>query len=74
MKRRDILKGVGMAAAAAGLAACGKAGPGTGTAVADEGPRQWKMVTSWPTNFPGLAPAPRASPSASRRRRAAASR
>ena len=54
MKRRDILRGVGMAAAAAGLAACGKAGQGEGATVADEGPRQWKMVTSWPTNFPGL--------------------
>ncbi|MGL6290009.1 MAG: TRAP transporter substrate-binding protein [Silanimonas sp.] len=54
MKRRDMLKGVGLATAAAGLAACGGAGPPAGTATVDEGPRQWKMVTSWPTNFPGL--------------------
>jgi TRAP-type mannitol/chloroaromatic compound transport system substrate-binding protein len=54
MKRRDVLRGVGMAAAAAGLAACGQAEQTSGTAVASEPPRQWKMVTSWPTNFPGL--------------------
>ena len=48
MKRRDILRGVGMAAAAAGLAACGKAGQGEGATVADEGPHlsytfQWYL-------------------------------
>lgn len=54
MKRRDMLKGVGLAAAAAGLTACGNAGPQAGAATVDDAPRQWKMVTSWPTNFPGL--------------------
>ena len=55
MKRRDVLRSAGLVAAAAGLAACGKAGTQAGTATAaDEAPRQWKMVTSWPTNFPGL--------------------
>ena len=54
MKRRDVLRGVGVAAAAAGLAACGKAGEPSGPAGISDAPRQWKMVTSWPTNFPGL--------------------
>jgi TRAP-type mannitol/chloroaromatic compound transport system substrate-binding protein len=56
MKRRDILKGVGVAAAAAGLAACQprNAGTGAGPAAGDGVRLQWKMVTSWPTNFPGL--------------------
>ena len=55
MKRRDVLRSAGLVAAAAGLAACGKAGTQAGTATAaDEAPRQWKMVTSWPTHFPGL--------------------
>jgi len=53
MKRRDILKGVGVAAAAAGLAACQPRATGN-TATGDETPRQWTMVTSWPTHFPGL--------------------
>jgi TRAP-type mannitol/chloroaromatic compound transport system substrate-binding protein len=54
MKRRDLLKGMGLATATAGLAACGNAGPQAGAAAVDDAPRQWKMVTSWPTNFPGL--------------------
>ena len=55
MKRRDVLRAAGIAAAAAGLAACGEAGPqAAGASATDTRPRQWKMVTSWPTNFPGL--------------------
>jgi TRAP-type mannitol/chloroaromatic compound transport system substrate-binding protein len=53
MKRRDIIRGSGIAAVAAGLAACG-ASPGSGSAAKPDVKRQWKMVTSWPTNFPGL--------------------
>lgn len=55
MKRRDILRGVGVAAAAAGLAACRPTGtdPAPGTAGSDVR-LQWKMVTSWPAHFPGL--------------------
>lgn len=54
MKRRDMLRGAGLAAVATGLAACGPrpaadCGPGASTQRF-----QWKMVTSWPTNFPGL--------------------
>jgi TRAP-type mannitol/chloroaromatic compound transport system substrate-binding protein len=51
MKRRDLLIGTG-AAMAAGLAACTARTPAGG---AGDGTRfRWKMVTSWPTNFPGL--------------------
>ena len=53
MKRREILRGAGLATAIAGLAACGgKTGP-----AAQSGPDlklKWKMATAWPTNFPGL--------------------
>ncbi len=53
MKRRELLRGAGVAAVAAGLAACGaqkKAGSGKASDVR----LNWKMVTAWPTNFPGL--------------------
>jgi TRAP-type mannitol/chloroaromatic compound transport system substrate-binding protein len=57
MKRRDWLQTTSVAALAAGLAACGsatnQAGPAGGTA-SDQPRRQWKMVTTWPANFPGL--------------------
>jgi TRAP-type mannitol/chloroaromatic compound transport system substrate-binding protein len=53
MKRRQILRGAGLAAVATGLAACSPGPAPAGPAAA--GTRfQWKMVTSWPTNFPGL--------------------
>ena len=58
MDRRDLLKsllattGAG-AALATGLAACG--GKETVGATAAAGPKlKWKMVTTWPANFPGL--------------------
>lgn len=53
MKRRELLRGAGLATLAAGLTACGgrqNAASGTSSDVR----LQWKMVTSWPTNFPGL--------------------
>ena len=53
MKRRDLLAGAGLAALGAGLAACGR-DPAGGQGGDDGAPRQWKMVTSWPANFPGL--------------------
>ena len=49
MKRRDLLRGAGAAALGGGLAACAPS-PAGRTAPA----LHWKMVTSWPTNFPGL--------------------
>jgi len=54
MKRRELLRGAGVAAVATGLAACG-ARPEGAAGAADAGKTfTWKMVTSWPTNFPGL--------------------
>ncbi len=54
MKRRNLLQGAGIAALAAGAAACA---PRSGGADCTEGggeKRHWKMVTTWPSNFPGL--------------------
>jgi TRAP-type mannitol/chloroaromatic compound transport system substrate-binding protein len=53
MKRRELLRGASLAAVATGLAACGAQPQGAGPAASGE-KFQWKMVTSWPTNFPGL--------------------
>jgi TRAP-type mannitol/chloroaromatic compound transport system substrate-binding protein len=57
MKRRDLLKGAGLAAGSSlALSACGGAPQpaASGTAAAAEPVRHWKMVTSWPSGFPGL--------------------
>ena len=48
MKRRDFLKKVGVGTAVAGTAVV--AAP----AVHAQKTRRWKMVTTWPKNFPGL--------------------
>jgi len=57
MKRRQFLTTTAVAAAAAGTVACSRGGPARGTATA-QGPQEaefrWKMVTTWPPNFPGL--------------------
>ncbi|TDY03685.1 TRAP transporter substrate-binding protein [Thiohalophilus thiocyanatoxydans] len=50
MKRRDFLKSTG-----AGSLAAGSLLTGIGTASAKEKTKfKWKMVTTWPKNFPGL--------------------
>lgn len=66
MKRREIVKVLGLGAAAAGLAACTeqKAPPvadckptepaASPAPAATAEPIEWKMVTTWPKNFPGL--------------------
>jgi TRAP-type mannitol/chloroaromatic compound transport system substrate-binding protein len=55
MKRRQIIQGAGLAAVAVGLAACNnKAASTAGAGSANFKPVTWKLVTSWPTNFPGL--------------------
>ena len=54
MKRRELLRGAGLAAVATGLAACGAKPAGGPAATASDQRFDWKMVTSWPTNFPGL--------------------
>lgn len=52
MKRREILAGLG--ASAAVLAACGREQPaGTASSAAPGETFEWKMVTTWPPNFPG---------------------
>jgi TRAP-type mannitol/chloroaromatic compound transport system substrate-binding protein len=53
MKRRDFTKlGLG-ALAGTGLAACGEKGE-QGTASTSNQIHEWKMVTTWPKNFPGM--------------------
>ncbi|HXV39325.1 MAG TPA: ABC transporter substrate-binding protein, partial [Steroidobacteraceae bacterium] len=53
MKRRDLIKGFGIGAAAVAAAACARkgadAGPGRSTETFE-----WRLVTTWPPNFPGL--------------------
>ena len=56
MKRRQILAAAGVGLAATALAGCNKE---TETAAKPEGTAStekfnWKMVTSWPKNFPGV--------------------
>ncbi len=50
MKRRDFLAGL----AAAGVAGCAKTEQAGDTARVPEETFEWKMVTTWPANFPGL--------------------
>ena len=55
MERRKLLKGLGTGAPAAGVAACGGTAEQTGSAAAaKQRTFNWKMVTTWPPNFPGL--------------------
>jgi len=57
MKRRDWLQTTSVAALAAGLTACaapGEDSSGASEATGAQPRRQWKMVTTWPANFPGL--------------------
>lgn len=56
MKRRDLLTAAGLATIGAGLAGCSQpsSGEAPAKAAADDAVRHWKMVTTWPANFPGL--------------------
>ncbi|SIN70188.1 TRAP-type mannitol/chloroaromatic compound transport system, substrate-binding protein [Sulfurivirga caldicuralii] len=57
MKRRELLGAVAGAAAATTLSACGKndeAPKGVQPPVQSSETFHWKMVTTWPKNFPGL--------------------
>ena len=64
MKRREIVKVLGLGAAAAGLAACTEQKAPVADCKPVEQPAapaaakpetiEWKMVTTWPKNFPGL--------------------
>lgn len=56
MKRRDFLSGLGVGAVAAGLSGCAQDcqdTPGLNSGKPGK-TRHWKMVTTWPPNFPGL--------------------
>lgn len=65
MKRREIVKVLGLGAAAVGLAACTEEKAPVADCKPAEAPEapamaekpeviEWKMVTTWPKNFPGL--------------------
>ncbi len=57
MDRRKFVKTAGLAGSAGLMAACGQSGTATETAGGDSSYEQtfnWKMVTTWPRDFPGL--------------------
>ncbi|MEM7765322.1 MAG: TRAP transporter substrate-binding protein [Pseudomonadota bacterium] len=55
MKRRAFVRGLGAGALASGLAACGSEQECVATdGAVREQTFNWKMVTTWPPNFPGL--------------------
>ncbi|MBL4794450.1 MAG: TRAP transporter substrate-binding protein DctP [Pseudomonadales bacterium] len=64
MKRREFVTALGVGAVASTLAACGAKECDNESAVASETSSnkeqkiKWKLVTSWPKNFPGLGTAP----------------
>ncbi|MGF1561875.1 MAG: TRAP transporter substrate-binding protein [Geminicoccaceae bacterium] len=51
MKRRDFVQSAAVAGAAGGLGAAASSFP---TPAIAQGAMQWRMVTTWPKNFPGL--------------------
>ena len=57
MDRRKFLSTVGLGAAATALAGCGKTDCGPEGA-ADGRRYRWKLVTTWPKNYPGLGTSP----------------
>jgi TRAP-type mannitol/chloroaromatic compound transport system substrate-binding protein len=54
MKRRDFLQAGSAVAAAGALAACAREGAPAAAGSADSRRFEWKMVTTWPANFPAL--------------------
>ena len=54
MKRRDFVAGLGAGAATAALGGCGQDGPHPAGPGKDDRVFNWKMVTTWPTNFPAV--------------------
>src|SRR5690554_8089180 len=55
MKRRDILTAAGVGLAATALAGCKQETSNAGSGETTQQQRfNWKMVTSWPKNFPGV--------------------
>ncbi|MFZ9049335.1 MAG: TRAP transporter substrate-binding protein [Steroidobacteraceae bacterium] len=53
VQRRRVIQGLGMGAMASALAACGRE-DGASAGPQDQRRFQWRMVTTWPPNFPGL--------------------
>ena len=53
MKRRRLIKGLGAGAVLAGLSGCGQKQAVTTVCSGAQQAYQWKMVTTWPPNFPG---------------------
>jgi TRAP-type mannitol/chloroaromatic compound transport system substrate-binding protein len=58
MKRRDLLAGAGLGIIAAGAdtyaALRGDPAKGPAAAPTNDAKREWRMITCWPENFPGL--------------------
>lgn len=55
MKRKDFIKGsIGLGAGLVGLAGCSTEHQDGETKIKDDRTYQWKMVTTWPPNFPIL--------------------
>jgi len=54
MQRRKFLSGLTATAAAAGVTACARKGDVPSTAAPAAQTFDWKMVTTWPPNFPAL--------------------
>jgi TRAP-type mannitol/chloroaromatic compound transport system substrate-binding protein len=54
MKRRDFISGIAGATAVTAISACGKNEPQLSTTITNTATVNWKMVTTWPKNFPGL--------------------
>ena len=53
MQRRHLIQGLSLGAIAAASAACSRGSSG-GEAPADSRTFSWRLVTTWPPNFPGL--------------------
>ncbi len=62
MERRRFIESLGLGATATALVACGQQpgiDEGAASASVETNPKvDWKLVTSWPKNFPGLGTAP----------------
>ncbi|HEY9032727.1 MAG TPA: twin-arginine translocation signal domain-containing protein, partial [Pseudomonadales bacterium] len=57
MDRRKFLSTLGLGAAAAAVAGCGQTDCGP-EGTADSKRYRWKLVTTWPKNYPGLGSSP----------------
>lgn len=54
MQRRQVIQGLGLGAIAAAATGCAKKEAGDAQATAETRTFNWRMVTTWPPNFPGL--------------------